>query len=473
MRVFSFIEEKKNLIPVEVELALWPGLPTIHFLGQADAHLKEASLRIKSAIKAAGFDFPVAQQIVVNLRPTHLRKSSRGIELAVAAAYLWMTGQVQPPVLDSDFSIYGELSLFGEVTAPEDLVYLKENSSLTVLTGEFAGMGERPVGFRRWVAKDLRALTKPEHRPANFVQERAERPALPGLSFTEHEAQLLEILALGGHHVLLAGPAGSGKSTLARALQALMSEPNPAELDEIRKLNPDYKWRPMIEPHHSTPRMAMIGGASPPLPGEIARAHRGLLLLDEFLEFDRHVLESLREPFEQGLLRVGRLGGVETFQANSQIVATTNLCPCGRFMPGEMPAPRCRFTIGRCRSYSARLSGPLLDRFHLVYFPKRENRRRDVELASILANVEKTRGFRSSVKLNRELKYEELVALAHPSAIEIGLSQRQSSQRRTLATLRVARSIADLRGSEKIKIEDMDQALEWAITPFDQLERWD
>ncbi|PWU19974.1 MAG: competence protein ComM [Bdellovibrio sp.] len=470
MRVFSFIEECGELIPVEVEVALWPGLPVIHFLGLADHHLKESALRIKSAIKASGYQFPVAQQIMVNLRPTHLKKSSRGIELAVAAAYLWESGQVAAPLIDQSFFVYGELTLFGDVAIPDDIRRI-QGDHLTVLTGPSQG-GSFP--FSRWTVKNLRALGQPELISAEPRPHAIQRPSLQ-LLFHQVEAELLAILATGGHHVLLAGPQGSGKSTLARALLALLPEPSQKEMDLIHKLNPEETWRPLIDPHHSTPRMSMLGGGSSPLPGEIARAHRGLLLLDEFLEFDPHVLESLREPFEQGQLRIARLKEVKTYPAQSQIVGTTNLCPCGIYVPGEPRTERCRYSLKKCRSYAERLSGPLLDRFHVVHFTAKAAER-NITADEILARVENGHAFRRArgqTQLNRSLTEKDILPLLDSGARALGASAQRLSQRRQLATLRVARSLADLERASHVNLRHLDRAAQWTITPFDQLSRWD
>lgn len=472
MRVYSFIEERNRLIPVEVEVALWPGLPTIQFLGRADAHLKESASRIKSAIKASGFQFPTSQQIVVNLRPTHWPKSSQGIELAVAAAYLWMSGQLpEAPKVEKLF-VYGELTLFGDVIAPKDLRLLNSEEECQVLTGKPAEAGL--FSFPRWVIGNLRSLGEPMWEPGEDSGARWERPALGELMFDPGEARLLQLLALGGYHVLFAGPAGSGKSTLARVLHALMAVPTPEEDREIQRLNPGATWRPFVEPHHSTPRMAMIGGGAKPLPGEIARAHRGLLLLDELLEFDRLVLESLREPFERSYLRIGRLGGVEHFPVSAQIVGTTNLCPCGDYLPGDVYRKRCRYSLVRCRSYQQRLSGPLLDRFHLLVLAGRP-RSRTLSFDSVLSVVEEARARRkiNLASLYREATEKELMAVSDATVQSVGISSQVLSQRRILATLRVAKGLADLNGKERITMEEIDEAMKWTLHSFHRLELWD
>lgn len=502
MRVNSFIQDRGEFRPVEVELALWPGLPTIQFLGRADAHLKESALRIKSAIKAAGFEFPVAQQIIVNLRPTYIQKSSRGLELAVACGYLWMTGQLEAPKIDGSLFVYGELSLFGEVGAPSDLGRINIEETFCILTGRAdaqashansdlaaTSKASQALSFDLLQVFHLSSLGSPNFVPKSTHSFSHTRPVqFDDLVFSSAEAELLCLLAVGGHHALLAGPAGGGKSTLARVVSALLPPPQERELKTVNRLNPELNWWPVIEPHHSTPRMAMIGGGSWPRPGEVARAHLGILILDELLEFDRHVIESLREPFETGRLRVGRLAGVETFDAEIQILATTNLCPCGKYVPGRVNFERCRFTLKKCRSYSERLSGPLLDRFQIVYFVESRSKR-EVTFQQILERVAKGRersrarvlaaakgnpnGRTQHRALNRVLTDRELKNCLSCEAAVIGMDRPFRTERRRLATLRVAWTLANLDDSDCIEIEHVSRAVKWTNEPFDRMERWD
>lgn len=480
MRIKSFYKDGHELKPLELEIALWPGLPSIQFVGQADQHLKESAFRIKSALKASGFEFPVAQQILVNLKPTHIRKSSRGLELAVALAYLWKTGQIDNLILDEGAWIYGELGLSGQIDEPADLIRADLGATDYVITGtpreESAGMG---APFRRRVAKSLSLLADIREIAADDQIERRLRPGLIGPAFvSETEARFLKIMGVGGHHALLAGPSGSGKSTLARMAYGLMPELLGSEAQELRKdaLDFGFEWRPLIEPHHSTPRMSMIGGGNPPQKGEVARAHRGLLILDELLEFDGEVLEALREPFENGELRVGRLSGVQKFKAQAQILATTNLCPCGDLVPGKGTKIRCRFSLKKCRSYSERLSGPLLDRFQVLYFSGQKLRpERDIAVVDIQSEVLRVQAWQleqRGLTLNRLTDGVNLWKGVEPLVQKLGFTSQNLSERRRLAALRVARSIADLDGDAWVRMHHFEEALAWAVEPFQSLNRW-
>ena len=472
MKVQSFISEKGQLVPVEVELTLWPGLPGIQFLGLPDQHLKESALRIKSAIRQQGFEFPKARQILVNLRPSYLKKNSRGIELAVAAAYLWETKQLPRPLRDQNFFVYGELNLSGEVFEPEDLLPQPTLRDRVILTGASSLECSKP--FRRQVVKTLQEIRTPRELLAVSETLKIERPQLPkNFLLSREQADVLEVTAVGGHSVLMAGPAGSGKTTLAKALHQLLPLPTPAEWQEIvdtqQKFGSPSAWRPLIKPHHTTPKISMIGGGSVPMAGEISRAHGGVLLLDEFLEFPTAVQEALREPFEERLIRVARSGKVQIFPAGGLIVGTTNLCPCGDKVPGATEVRSCRFSRLRCHSYSQRLSGPLLDRFELLVFLGRLERP-TIPWELVRDNIDRAVAFKAdrsgcTAKAAAEESVEPLV--------ETQLAQMRGSERRRLATLRVARTIADLRGSSSISLHDFDRASNWTLRTFDKMSRWD
>ncbi len=484
MKVMSFINEKNSLLPVEVELTLLPGLPGIHFLGLADKNIKESELRIKSAIKHQGFRFPKSQQIIVNLRPHHLKKSSKGLELAVIMAYLWQSQQIPLVLPSKDFFVYGDVTLSGEVFEPEDLPYSDKTAHWTILTGQ--SHFSEPKLFRRWVISDLKNISNFKDLPGQKQSPQILRPVFSKLQLSQDLARLLEIVSVGQHPLLLAGPAGSGKTTIAKLLYELMSTPQEAEWAELcetqnlfkttGQLNTGLTFRPLVKPHHTTPVMTMIGGGTVPMAGEISRAHGGLLLLDEFLEFDPRVQEALREPFEESVIRVARQGMVKTFPADAQIVATTNLCPCGDYVPGEKAMISCRFSKSRCQSYSQRLSGPLLDRFQILYFTKKLDKL-EVPVEVVYEKIQKTRDFQMrqglhSIKAkNRDL--DELEARLSPFCKKYLSGSEAVSHRRRLATLRVASTIADLEASEVILPHHMGEAEVITLQSFAKMRRWD
>ncbi len=482
MKIQSLIRDQQKLVPVEVELSFLPGLPQIQFLGLPDQGIKESIHRIKSALKVRGFEFPKAQQILVNLRPSHLKKSSRGLELAVALGILWETQQIPAPDKDDVLLIYGELSLNGEVFEPEDLLEdFEPESAITVWTG----VGERnSAPFRRVVLKDLAAIQDPELIEAQEQEFPIERPEQGlDLEFPATQARLLQLVALGEHSVLLAGPAGSGKSTIAKTLTSLLLAPRFLDMKEIIQNGKGFgveapRWRPLVQPHHSTSPLGLIGGGVPPFKGEITRAHKGVLVLDELLEFHPRAQEALREPMEESRIRIRRGRHFDEYPAETLVVSTTNLCPCGDWVPGVRVM--CGRSLRRCQSYGERLSGPLVDRFQIVFFTqKREAKGESQTGAQILEKLEEVRAFREGLaqKDRRFLKVaarwslEELTRDIPSFYLNELFPKELPSRRRDLATLRVARSLADLSLSEKLAPAHIEEALKWTYLPFEALKR--
>ena len=481
MKLKSLVREDNTLVPVEVEISLLPGLPTIQFLGLPDQIIKESIHRIKSAIRSQNFDFPRAQQVFVNIRPNHLKKSSRGLELAVAAGILWETGQVPMPLGQNNFFIYGELGLNGQVFEPDDLASdFEADENSQVLTGTLSSVC---CPFPRRVVHELKNLTRPQFHPVEMREVKINRPKDGlSLSFPESHAEILAAVALGGHSLLLAGPSGSGKTTLVKALSSFLAEPLPEEILEMKKMNKDLThensmWRPIIHPHHSSSPLAMVGGGVPLKPGEISRAHRGLLILDELLEFHPKVQEALREPMEEGSLRLSRSNRAIRYPAMAQVVATTNLCPCGDFTPGCRV--RCRFSLLKCRSYSHRLSGPMVDRFEVLHFTERARARElgKVTGEQILQKVEVARAWVSSTgratTLNSRRLLPSMIADIGSAYYDDMLNRDMGSHRRHQATVRVARTLADLDCNEKIEDRHMEKALLWTWKPFEKMKLWD
>ena len=273
-------------------------------------------------------------------------------------------------------------------------------------------------------------------------------------------------MALSAHmglHVLLAGSQGSGKSTWARLLHALTPKPEPnlfVERERWLGVEEGLRWRPLLQPHHSVTPLAMVGGGHPIVPGVITRAHGGVLLLDEFLEFHPQVLENLREPVENGRIEIARRGSREILPARFQLVATTNLCPCGRLQPQMMNGCPKGWGVARCRSVVWRMGGPLLDRFDLLVFthdwPLRSGR--GVLIAEVAAQVEAMRVFA------RKRGAQPLVL---PSWVEaLGLSFRRKT-----SLLRVARGLADQEGSVSVTSAHFNSAMSLVVSPIRALDQ--
>jgi len=466
MRIYSLIQNSDGFSKVEVEVRLWPGLPEIKISGLPDQHLKEASLRIKSALKAQGFSFPIARQILVNLRPAHIKKSSQGLELAIAAAYLWESGQAPLPKFSDQAWIYGGLNLSGTLSE-------LENPILPLSLQDFCFIGGHPpesiAPYKFWQIRSLADLAKPPLQAPLVQQDRIwQRPELQNLEVSEREAQLIKIASLSGAHILFAGAAGSGKSTLSQLIHQLSPPPT---LQESQEIKIHESWRPFVNPHHSIPLISMIGGGSSIYQGELQRAHLGVLQLDELLEFKPPCLEALREPMECGQLRVARGPQVKTFRSQFQVLATTNLCPCGDYVPGKAK-PLCRFSLNRCRSTAQRLTGPLADRFEILYFTD-SREERTIPLQDVLGELQ-DHFYSKPEWLQRiaefRLKKEKVIA---GLLIQSDLMSLNCSERRRVAILRIALACAWLNFREEIEVSDFEAALAWCHHPFRQLQRWD
>ena len=461
-------------------------------MGLPDQSLRESSLRIKSALRAQGFEFPKTHQILVNLRPNHLKKTSKGLELAVAIAFLLETQQI--PDLDEYkqklFFVYGELSLGGRVITPDDFETLIQKITESPLGFSEPGVNQCPPSVQILGGDSLlKHETRGDHlqllsvaelgelkwgwSQAGFKQKtRLQRPPLnPEIYWSRQEAKLLTLLAAGGHSVLIAGASGGGKTTLTQSLHRVLPEP------ELNLHLAEGEWLPLVRPHHSIPLRAMIGGGSPPKPGELSRAQGGIFLMDEFLEFQSVVLESLRQPMEDYVIRVARGGYARELKCDTQFVATTNLCPCGNWVPDEAK-PRCRFSLKRCRSYAERFSGPLLDRFevhHLVQSNSKKERIVSEEniIEQVVTAVEFYRNERGQKLPNSRLSVMEIEDSMDPFLRKQGLPRQMGSVRREKATLRVARTLADMDRSECIENQHLREALTWTYANFSRLSNWD
>lgn len=482
MQIKTLVRDNQSLIPAVIELSFLPGLPQIHFLGLPDQLIKESLFRIKSALRSCGFEFPKTHQIVVNIRPTHIKKSSRGLELAVALGILQATKQIELPESFTDWYFYGELTLQGDVLAPDDL-YLAgdwKRQSVTVLTGPL----NQAAFFRSVTLKSLAHSQEIDFSSAE--KEQGPQTCRPhfgkDLFFTQEQARFLEIAVWGGHSALLAGPAGVGKSTLAKALWSLMPPLRAAELEDMNfAMLPAPQaggktpgvWRPFLQPHHTSTPLSMVGGGVPPRQGEVSRAHRGLLVLDEFLEFKPAVQEALREPMEEARIRLSRSYEAREFPARAQYIGTTNLCPCGDWVPDRQV--RCSRSAQSCRGYREKLSGPILDRFQILFFCRAsDNRSSSAVLGSeLLSKLEGLPLYAEAGLVNAYLSEPELLKRMSSLTILEHFPWEEGSYRRKIATMRVALTIAQLDGRESMGIEDLQEAMKWTWLPHQALKNQD
>ncbi len=451
MIVYSFVRDTLGLSAVEVEVILQKGIPKIEILGHADKGLQESLVRIQSAITHQGYEFPKACKVVVNIRPIETKKSSLGLELSIALAILHLTGQ-KPLPSDKPLYIYGELSLAGEVSAPKDLELLPLIDR-ELISGPME-RGFTPQSIPLFVLTALRSdfeYSRSDEDPLKYL-----RPSLPKNKIPKASARLMEIIAVGEHSALLAGPSGTGKTTFTQQLLAFLQEPSLKEWWDIRRIgkvfDEERSWRPLVMPHHSISVSSMLGGGNAARPGAIFKAHNGVLVLDELLEFHPSIQAALREPMEQKTITVSKNVQHRKYDAAFLAIGATNLCRCGAFVPKAQS--RCRCTSLELRRYMDKLSGPFLDRFSIFEFTHQWKKEKDelVGAAKILQNIE--RGVEFARKRGgprcEDMSQDQLVPTLEDANIS-GDFPAFRSWRRFLSFLRVGRTIADLDGCQKIK----------------------
>jgi len=471
MIVKSFIKDYFGLKPVDVEIVFTTGLPQISILGLPDRVISESTKRIQSALVAQGYQMPKAKHVLVNLWPREIRKTSLGVDLAIALGILAESGQKNVFEGRGDVAVYGELTLSGDVRAPKDIDAVSSEHGPVITGGPL-----RPYDFPVSILENLRAdciRAEERVRGADFV-----RPPFRYKQFSEEAGKLLVATAVGEHSLLLAGPPGSGKTSFVETVPSLMRAPSVAMFQQSRNVARYFglklDWLPVIAPHHTTPPLTMLGGGVPPRPGQIVRAHGGVLILDELLEFDTNVQSALRETLETGKVQIARGGQIEEFPADFLTLATTNLCKCGEFIPHKSHG--CRCSSMQLKRYMEKLTGPFVDRMTMLAFTHEWTPGRAAgkpqNVQDMLERAEKAREFawraRRQVFPNEQLSLDELQATVE-SAELLASFEAFRSHRRKLAFWRVARTFADIAQSESITEEHVVEAQKYAVRGFAQL----
>jgi len=484
---------------VQVEVDTAPGDPHFIIVGLPDTAVREAGERVKAAIRNSQFKFPPNVRLIVNLAPADVRKEGPGFDLPIALGILMASGQIEREDV-SRFVVVGELSLDGSVRAvsgvlPIALTAKAEGKTAIIVPRENAPEAAVVEGMEVYPVESLadtaaifldRSYRNPYTSQVEWKPEQLDFDIdLSEVKGQEHVKRALEVAAAGGHNMLMIGPPGSGKTLIARRLPTILP---PLSLDEALEITKVYsiagmmpdncglvRHRPFRAPHHTISSAGLVGGGSIPRPGEISLAHHGVLFLDEFPEFDRRVLEVLRQPLEDGVVTISRAAANLSYPARLQLIASMNPCPCGYL--GDM-ARACTCSQAAVAKYQTRISGPILDRLDIhIEVPRLRqdellSTRPSESSAAIRERVNRARAIQAQrfagtpILNNAQMRPKDMRACCPlsddvQSLLRTAIDQLHLSARAYDRILKLSRTIADLDGAEHIGIAHLAEAVQY------------